>query len=128
MKINAVHQEAIVLIASGLNNKRVAKQLDIAQETVSRWKSDYNFRALLNQQLNSNHQFNQNKLRSLTSTALSTIEQVMTDEDAPHRDRMTAALKIIELTKLKQGNIGATSPAALKRQEEQDALLDSYGF
>lgn len=103
MKLNAIHLNKILLLASGMNNKQVAEEQ--APETISRWKSDFNLGAELNKQLSQNHEQSQSKLRALTETALNTIESVMVDDTAPNRDRITAAFKLLEITRLKQSNV-----------------------
>jgi hypothetical protein len=128
MKLNAQHHQAITLLSEGLTNKSVAEKLDVAQETVSRWKADYDFQAELNKVLNANHASSQEKLRHLSSIALSTIEAVLLDDEPPPRDKVTAAFKVLEITRFRQGNIGSTNPAALEKQAQDDKLLDSYGF
>ncbi len=128
MKLTPQHHKAIILLSEGLNNKEVAEQLKLAPETISRYKADFNFKAELNSLLNANLEAQQDKLRSLTSVALETIESVLVDNEAPHRDKITAAFKVLELTRLKQGRIGSSNPTTLQKQSEEDSLLDSYGF
>ncbi len=128
MKITAQHHKAIILLAEGMNNKSVAEALGVAPETVSRFKNDYDFQAELNKVLNANHASSQEKLRHLSNIALSTIEAVLLDGETPPRDKLTAAFKVLEITRLRQGNIGSTNPATLEKQAQDDKLLDGYGF
>lgn len=128
MKLSAQHQQAIILLSEGQNNKAVAETLNIAPETISRWKADFNFMAELNRLLSANHEDQREKLRRLSGVALATIEDVMQDNEAPHRDKLTAAFKILELTKLRQSNLGSRNPATLQKQHQEDELLGRYDF
>ena len=126
MELSAKHLTAIELLISGSKTTEVGKALDIRYETVSRWKSEPEFQSEMNKRLGSIKLESQNRLNALTGTALTTIEQVMTDEDCPHRERLNAALKILELTRLKPTRIGSTNAAILKSEQEQSDLLESY--
>ncbi|MDX2425518.1 MAG: hypothetical protein QNK15_04610 [Cycloclasticus sp.] len=128
MKLNAQHQHAIILLSEGQNNKAVAETLNIAPETLSRWKSDYHFQAQLNSLLTANHEAQADKLRRLSGVALDTIEQVMQDNEALHRDKLTAAFKVLELTKLRQSNLGSINPETLQQQQKESELLGKYDF
>ena len=128
MKLTPRHNKAIELLASGATVKGVAKELGIAPETVSRWRGDFDFQAALNALLEEARQSTKDRLRHLSSVALDAIEAVLLDEEAPHKDRVTAAFKILELTNTSTGNIGSTNAAVLKRDKEQSDLLESYGM
>jgi len=128
MKLSSQHHQAITLLSEGLNNKELAERLSVAPETVSRWKGEFNFQAELNKALKANHEAQREKLRLLSGVALTTIESVMLDEEAPHKDKLTAAFKVLELTKLRQSNLGSGNPLALQQQHEEAKLLDAYDF
>ena len=128
MKLTPQHHKAIECLAMGKNVKSVADELGIAAETVSRWRADFNFQAALNAMLEEARQSTKDRLRHLSGVALDTIEAVLLDEEAPHKDRVTAAFKILELTNTSIGNIGSTNAAVLKREKEQSDLLESYGM
>ena len=125
MKIQAIHREAVLLMSQGFNNLKVAEQLEIAPETVSRWKQDFVFKAELNKLQIENQEYHRDKLRSLNSVALETLESIMMNEENP-RERLTAAIKILEITKLKPAQIGSTNPMTLRKEKESDDLLDQY--
>jgi len=128
MKLTPQHYRAIELIAMGSNNKNVAERLDIAPETVSRWKSDYDFRAKLNEMLQEQHAATQKRLRALAGSALSAIESIISSTDALERDRLTAAFKILEMTQVKLPRIGSTNPRALQRDDEMTKALDEFNL
>lgn len=125
MKLSPQHLKAIEYLAMGENNKSVAEKLNLAPETISRWRSDFEFQAALNLLLTENHQNTKDRLRHLSAIALETIEAVMTDRDAPAKDRLTAALKIVELSKLSVGRVGSSDAAILRKEKaENDFMLD----
>ena len=128
MKLTPQHLRAIEHLAVGETNKSVAEKLDIAPETVSRWRSDFDFQAVLNKMLHESKKSAGERLRTLTDTALATIEVVLNDSEAPHKDRLAAAFKILELTKIAPGQIGSPNPETLRTQKERDDLLDSFIF
>jgi len=128
MKLSPQHHQAIILLSEGLNNKELADKLGIAPETVSRWKADFNFQAALNNVLKANHEDQRDKLRLLSGVALDTIQSVMLDDESPHRDKLTAAFKVLELTKLRQSNLGSSNPTTLQQQHNEAELLDAYDF
>ncbi len=128
MQLTPQHNKAIECLAMGKNVKSVADELGIAAETVSRWRADFDFQASLNAMLEEARQSTKDRLRHLSSVALETIEAVLLDEEAPHKDRVTAAFKILELTKTSAGNIGSTNATVLQSQKEQNDLLESFGM
>ena len=123
MKLNAQHHKAIILLSEGLNNKEVAERLGLAPETISRYKADYDFQAALNAELTANREAQRDKLRSLTSEALNSIQSVLMDEATPPRDKLTAAFKILELTGLKHQSIGSIDATVLKKRNDNDKFL-----
>ena len=128
MKLTPQHYKAVEYLATGMNVKSVAEELGIAAETVSRWRADFNFQAALNVILEDAQQTAKDRLRHLAGVALDTIEAVLTDSEAPAKDRLTAALKVLELTKVTPDRIGSSNAQALRTQKEQDDLLESYGM
>ncbi len=128
MKLTAKHHLAISFLASGLNNKETAEEIDVTPEAISRWKADFDFKAELNSLLKVAQEEAQNKLRSLSSLALSTIEEIIQDIDLPAKDRLNASIKVLELMNVKAGVIGSTNASVLKSEKEQSELLESYNL
>jgi len=128
MKLSPQHHQTISLLATGMTNKSVAKELGLAPETISRWKSDFDFKAELNALLHDNQQAQQERLRALSSTALETIEAIMTDPNAPPKDKLTAALKVLELTQLVPERIGYSNPEVLAQESENNKFLESLAL
>jgi len=128
MKLKPVHHEAILLFAASESNISIAKKLKVTPETVSVWKNDYAIQAELNKLLEANNKAAGEKMRSLSIIALETIEQVMVDTEQPAKDRLNAALKVLELNRVRQNQIGATNASILQKEAQQDELLNNYGL
>ena len=47
MKLNPTHYLAIDMLACGESNKAIAEKLNVAPETVSKWRGDFDFQAAL---------------------------------------------------------------------------------
>ena len=120
MRIEPKHEKAITLMVQGLNCKTVAEQIGVSPETVSRWRGDHSFKAALNTQLKAINEYQQDKLRAMATTALSTIESLMNDTETPAKDRLTAALKILEITQLETRDISIADAKILKAQARED--------
>jgi transposase-like protein len=112
--MNEKQQQAIMLFATGKTCKEVAEQLDVTPKTISTWRACPEFRAALNSQLQDIKEANSERLRSLGMTALNTIEKIMLDETAPPKDRLNAAVKVLELGKASTESIQSTDPAKLR--------------
>lgn len=126
MKITPQHHQAAQLLAMGHTAKKVADDLKVDPVTVSRWKADYNFQALINSLILDAQQETGERLRSLAASALTTIENIMQDNEAPPKDRLTAALKVLEMVKVEPSQIKSTNPAVLEHEAKQRDLLDEY--
>jgi transcriptional regulator with XRE-family HTH domain len=128
MKLSEKHHLAITLLATGLNSKETAEQIGVTPEAISRWKADFAFKAKLNTLLKGAQEEAQNKLRYLSSLALSTLEEIIQDIDLPAKDRLNASIKVLELMNVKAGVIGSTNASVLKSEKEQSELLESYNL
>lgn len=126
MKIEPKHHKAIDLLITGSSINLIAKELNVRRETISIWKNDFDFQAQLNKALKANSEAAQERLRHLSGIALETIEKIMKDTDSPAKDRLTAAVKILDITQLSIGEIGSTNPDILQKEQQQNDLLDAY--
>ena len=52
----------------------------------------------------------------------------MLDVEAPHKERLTASLKVLEIINIKPSYIGSTNPQVLRKEKEQDDLLEQYNL
>jgi len=128
MKLTPTHLKACDLLASGMSNMEVSKEINTAPETVSRWKNDFDFAARYNGILNARQTAAEEGLRELSAIAIDTIKSIMTDTEAPSRERLAAALKIIEVNKLRPARMQSSNPVELEEEKKRDELLGDYGF
>ena len=89
---------AIPLVAQGVSGRDIADKLNIAKETVSRWKKIPEFQAEVNVLLKEYRDETQHKLRSLINLALEVIREDL--ESINSEQRLANALKIIQNMKL----------------------------
>jgi len=128
MKLTPQHHRAIELFTTGMNNKGVADAVNVTPECVSRWMADFEFKGALNELLSSNQEATRERLRHLSIIALETIESLMIDIETPARDRLTAALKVIELSDVKVGRVGSSNAEVLAKEEENNKFFESLAI
>ena len=73
----------------------VATQLDVRQETVSRWKTDVRFQAALNLAVKEHYASIEGIVRSAASEAVDVLRETMKSDDP--RLRLSAALSVLRL-------------------------------
>ncbi len=120
--MNEKQQQAVILFASGQTCKQVADQLNVTPKTISTWRSDHEFMAVLNTHLQDIQQANSERLRNLGAAALDTIEEIMTDKTIAPKDRLNAAVKILELGRVTTEPVQSTDPAKLRVKAMFDDL------
>ena len=120
--MNEKQQQAVILFASGQTCKQVADQLNVTPKTISTWRSDHEFMAVLNTHLQDIQQANSERLRNLGTAALDTIEEIMTDKTIAPKDRLNAAVKILELGRVTTEPVQSTDPAKLRVKAMFDDL------
>jgi len=101
MQLNPPHYLAIEMLVSGESNKAIAEKLSVAPETVSKWRGDLVFQTELKSVLKANQEAAITRLHNLSGIALETIEKIMVDKEAPHKDRLTASIKVLELLNIR---------------------------
>ena len=128
MKLTTQHTRAIELLALGETGRSTAQKLGVSEETVSRWKSDFDFMAALNSLLQDNKEAVQARLRSLSEVALETIESVMNDPDVPAKERLMASFKVLELSNINATAIGSNNPEVLEKEKQSKDFLESLSM
>ena len=96
------------LLAAGESGKVVAEKLNVAPETISRWRKQPEFEAYLNDFLLDAHEATKNRLRGVATQALDVVETLMQDSQVPARDRLSTALKILKMIGACHEKIGPT--------------------
>lgn len=89
--------KAATLLVSGMSATNVAKEIGVHPSTISVWKIDPQFESTMNVLLREQRDACKEKLRALGHDALSAIEEIMKNAKTPAKDRLTAALKIVEM-------------------------------
>ena len=89
---------AIPLVAQGVSGKEIAKQLTVAEETVSRWKQLPAFQAGVNAILLECRDNAKQRLRNLLTNSLDLLEEEMNNSESRHR--VTIALKMLQLVRI----------------------------
>jgi predicted HicB family RNase H-like nuclease len=97
--------EAIEMICMGKTNKDIAEHLGVSSSTVVRWKKEENFIKTLDEIRKDYVRSFQLKLLSEVPNAIKNIVNIMNDEDAPYKDRVTASRTILEMSNIKNGGI-----------------------
>jgi hypothetical protein len=102
--LSPVQLQAVQFLAGGMASKEIAKKLDIHPSTISVWKNIPEFESCLNVLLREYTDDCKERLLSLGSIALETIQSVMEDKEGPAKERLAAALKIVDM-------LGINTPA-----------------
>ena len=89
---------AIPLVAQGVSGKDIANKLNVAKETISRWRKLPEFQAEVNALLKECRDETQHKLRSLVNTALEVVKDELENKNSDQR--ITIALKLLQNMKL----------------------------
>ena len=73
---------AVQLVAQGKSGKEIAKELSVTEETISRWKKQPAFIALVNEILGQLRDTTQQKMRNLVLLALEILEKELFNENS----------------------------------------------
>ena len=84
---------AVQLVAQGRSGKEIAKELSVAEETISRWKKQPAFIALVNDLLSQLRDTTQQKIRNLVLLSLEILEKELFNEY--NKNRVNIALKVL---------------------------------
>lgn len=122
--MNEKQEQAVILFTSGKTCKQVAEQLNVTPKTISAWRSDPEFMAVLNSRLKDIQQANSERLRNLGMAALDTIEEIMTDKTIAPKERLNAAVKILELGRVSTEPVQSTDPDKLRI----NAMFDGFAL
>ena len=126
-KLNENQLLAIPLIAQGVSGKDIANKLNVAKETISRWKKIPEFQAEVNKLLKEYREETQHKLRSLVNTALEVIKDELDDKNSDQR--ITIALKILQNMKLNTylyEEIGSSKAENVKSKMWNEDFADKF--
>ena len=113
---------ATPLVAQGVSGKEIAKQLWVAEETVSRWRQLPEFQARVNSILMECREDTQQQLRHIIGLSLTIIQEELQNTNSS--TRVSLALKLVnsmKLTGLLYEEIGSNDVKIIaKRKESED--------
>ena len=126
-KLNENQLLAIPLVARGVSGKDIANKLNVAKETISRWKKIPEFQAEVNKLLKEYREETQHKLRSLINIALEVVREDL--ENTNSEQRLATALKIIQNMKLNtylSEEIGPSKAENVKTKMWNDDFAEKF--
>jgi predicted transcriptional regulator len=118
---------AIPLVAQGVSGKEIAKQLSVAEETVSRWKQTPEFQAEVNAILLECRDNAKQQLRNLLTNSLNLLEAEMNNPESRHK--VNIALKMLQLVRihaLVHEDIGPVNPDIVQKIKEDKEFKDLF--
>ena len=115
--LTAQQWTAIAMLAGGARQIEVATQLDVRQETVSRWKCDPRFVAALNLAIREHYAAIEGTVRSAAAEAMDVLRETLKSDDP--RLRLSAALSVLRLHSGYTVDASSlpTTPADVAREE-----------
>lgn len=118
---------AVQLLVAGKKQVVIAGELDIAQETISRWRSNPAFAVALNAGVKDAYESTIGSLRDANTDAVKVLRDLL-DNRQP-RIRLSAAKSILGLhLQLDAGTLELPTTAAAIESEERRAALFEWDF
>ena len=115
-ELNALQQQAIILLASGKTNTETAKEIGVERETVSRWKNhDAMFAALLSYQQAALWDAAADKLRANALKAAGALGELLDHDDPDVRLKAIGLAYKAMGSYPKNGRVRATSVSSIER-------------
>ena len=118
---------AVHLVVQGKSGKDIAKELSITEETVSRWKKQSAFIALVNELLGQLRDITQQKMRNLVLLALEILEKELSNEG--NKDRVNIALKVLQnykFSNLIDQKIGSENTDTIERRKLDKKFAEMF--
>ena len=114
-------------VAMGLANRQIAKELNVAEETICRWKQTPEFQAEINAILLECRANAKQRLRNLLTNSLDLLEAEMINPESRHR--VNIALKMLQLVRihaLVHEDIGPVNPNIVQKIKEDKDFKDLF--
>ena len=114
-------------IAMGLTNRQIAKELNVAEETICRWKQTPEFQAGVNAILLECRDNAKQRLRNLLTNSLDLLEEEMNNPESRHR--VNIALKMLQLVRINElvhEDIGPVNPDIVQKIKEDKDFKDLF--
>ena len=84
-------------VAMGLTNRLIAKELNVTEETICRWKQTPEFQATVNHLLVEQRNAAQQKLRKIISLSLDVVETQLSNKDISSEAKVSLSLKLLQM-------------------------------
>ena len=114
-------------VAMGLANRQIAKELNVAEETICRWKQTPEFQAEVNAILLECRDNAKQRLRNLLTNSLDLLEAEMNNPESRHK--VNIALKMLQLVRihaLVHEDIGSVNPDIVQKLKEDKEFKDLF--
>ena len=114
-------------VAMGLTNRQIAKELNVAEETICRWKQTPEFQAEINAILLECRDNAKQRLRNLLTNSLDLLEEEMNNPESRHR--VNIALKMLQLVRINalvHEDIGPINPDIVQKIKEDKDFKDLF--
>jgi transcriptional regulator len=118
---------AVQLVAQGRSGKEIAQELSVTEETVSRWKKQPAFIALVNDLLGQLRDTTQQKMRNLVLLALEILEKELFNES--NKNRVNIALKVLnnyKFSTLIDQKIGSENADTIERRQLDKKFAEMF--
>jgi len=128
-KLNGKQDQVITLLLAGKTQKDAAAEVDVAEETVSRWmKGDAVFVATLNARRRELWGANAQRLRSLAGKAIKTLEGLLESENEAMQLRAASEiLKAVSLASVEPPS-GRTNPDIIRLVWRDEEIMRLRGL
>ena len=126
-KLNENQLLAVQLVAQGRSGKEIAQELSVTEETISRWKKQPGFIALVNDLLGQLRDTTQQKMRNLVLLALEILEKELFNKD--NKNRVNIALKVLnnyKFSTLIDQKIGSENADTIKRRQFDKKFAEMF--
>lgn len=117
---------AIALLLTGMRSKDVAEKVDVAAETISRWRRDADFVAELNRRQVDIHDDARLYIRTLLPEATKALASILNNETASTSSKLAAAAKIFDLCRMTvvgSRAVGSEDDAQIRELQKMEAFV-----
>ena len=118
---------AIQKVAMGLTNRQIAKELNVAEETICRWKQTPEFQAEVNAILLECRDNTKQRLRNLLTHSLDLLEEEINNPES--KLRVSIALKMLQLVRINElvhEDIGPVNPDIVQKIKEDKEFKNLF--